>query len=81
MGNSRFTIEQAKRAAAQIDLIARVSAEGGMLLIYEGEEEFPGTWMEVDRLRITDGSVPAWPAYRDALDQPTNVEPFGDLEE
>lgn len=59
MSASHYTVDEARRFIADQGLIARVSAQGGRLVIYDGDEENPGTWMEVDAVAIRDGMVSA----------------------
>lgn len=52
-----YQVEEARRIIADHGFIGRVSAQGGMLVVYEGEEHSPGTWMEIGRLGIRNGTV------------------------
>lgn len=52
-----YKTDEARRIFADHGLIARVSAEGGILVVYEGEEHSPGTWMEISRIQIQNGEI------------------------
>ena len=53
----QYEVEQARRILADHGWIARVSANGGFLNIYDGDVDRPGTWMECERIAIRDGQV------------------------
>ena len=52
-----YSVEEARRIVANAGFIARVSAGGGLLVLYEGDEERPGTWMDIGRVAIQNGKV------------------------
>lgn len=52
-----YAVDEARRIIGDAGLIGRASASGTVLVIYDGDEENPGTWMEIDRLRITAGRI------------------------
>ncbi len=52
-----YTTEEARKIIADAGFIARVSATGLGLNVYEGDVDQPGTWMEVGRISIRDGKV------------------------
>ncbi len=53
----KYSTQEALRVIANHGLIGRVSAQGGFIAIYEGEEHEPGTWMECGRVAIQKGQV------------------------
>lgn len=53
----RYSVDEAKAYFAERGLIARVSTLGAALCIYDGDESAPGTWMEIDRIHIKNGTV------------------------
>lgn len=53
------SIDEAQRIAADAGYIAKVSALGGLLVLYDGDAAAPRTWMECGRVRIQDGKVSA----------------------
>ena len=53
----KYSIDEARLVIADHGFIAKVSAQGGVLVVYEGEEHLPGSWMEIGRCAIKDGKV------------------------
>jgi hypothetical protein len=52
-----YQIEEARRIIADAGFIGRISMSGVGLIVYEGEEDRPGTWMEIARISIRHGTV------------------------
>jgi hypothetical protein len=57
MATQMYDIEWARRVLADAGYIARVSAVGHVLCVYDGDVDDPGTWMECERIAIRDGKV------------------------
>lgn len=54
---STFTTQDAQNFLRAAGYVSRVSANGLGLVVYEGQEDKPGSWMEFDRLAIQDGFI------------------------
>jgi len=50
-------VETAESLWNNFGRIAKVSASGDVLVLYTGNPDDPGSWLEFDRLRIRDGWV------------------------
>ncbi len=50
-------VTDAKIVLRNAGYIAKESAGGKLLIVYTGDENSPGTWMEVERLAIVGGCV------------------------
>lgn len=55
-----MTVDEAITAFREVGVIARLSPLGRRLVLYEGEEARPGTWMMVGVVAVDrNGTIPA----------------------
>ncbi len=57
MAHVMYSIEEARRIFADHGYVSRRSVMGAGLVVYDGDEDRPDTWMEVGRVSIVDDEI------------------------